>query len=213
MPFFKAHQSAIQGTWQYRSALSQQYPTKPYHVTDDVESFVHCFHYMVLKFSVTNMGSHVNQFVKETYDTQRVRKSDRARIGGEQKLRQMTKERPTIVAMENPTLNRVLRRLAKILNTHYSSVHPPDFERLYGKPAEGPSSPTNREIESALATGRDARQTHDSLYAKTPLNDHASVRAIFAKAASKKVDWTGDHRTVNQFSRYGRAQLSAPPAP
>ena len=64
-----------------------------------------------------------------------------------------------------------------------------------------------------LATGRDARQTHDSLYAKTPLNDHASVRAIFAKAASKKVDWTGDHRTVNQFSRYGRAQLSAPSAP
>ncbi|TFK79031.1 hypothetical protein K466DRAFT_473460, partial [Polyporus arcularius HHB13444] len=41
---------SLQGTWEFRSALSLKFPKKPPRLSDDLESFVHAFYYLVLKY-------------------------------------------------------------------------------------------------------------------------------------------------------------------
>ncbi|PIL24562.1 hypothetical protein GSI_12446 [Ganoderma sinense ZZ0214-1] len=45
------------GTWQFRSALSLQYPWKPYMRSDDIESFIHVYLYLVFRYHVTDVDS------------------------------------------------------------------------------------------------------------------------------------------------------------
>ena len=52
-----------------RSALSMLYPRKPYRLYDDLEGFVHDYHYLVLRYHlVDDLGGPLEYFVKHTYE-------------------------------------------------------------------------------------------------------------------------------------------------
>ncbi|KAI0730491.1 hypothetical protein C8Q76DRAFT_329044, partial [Earliella scabrosa] len=67
------------GTWQTRSALFKRYPRKPYRLSDDLESFVHAFTYLTLRFHVTTIFN-PRYFAQYTYES--LGTVDGLRIGG-----------------------------------------------------------------------------------------------------------------------------------
>ncbi|KAI0730466.1 hypothetical protein C8Q76DRAFT_714887 [Earliella scabrosa] len=127
-------QSGNAGTWAFRSALSLQYPKKPYHVADDIESFIHVYHQLVLRFYVHNQQADLYDFVRRTYQHMYIRDSDGAQIGGAYKLEQMQRKSPTIVANNFSVLNHVLGSFASICHEHITSISLPILDALYESP-------------------------------------------------------------------------------
>ncbi|KAI0701129.1 hypothetical protein C8T65DRAFT_656797, partial [Cerioporus squamosus] len=115
------------GTWYYRSALSLLFPGKPYKLSDDVESFIHVYHYCVLRYHETDVTGELANIVEHTYDAVRVRESDGAHIGGMSKLKLMRSSDPPMVVFNNPTLNRLLVDIAELCSQHYATI---DVDRL-----------------------------------------------------------------------------------
>ncbi|TBU62658.1 hypothetical protein BD310DRAFT_697043 [Dichomitus squalens] len=51
------------GTWAFKSALSLLFPWKRYELSDDVESFVHVLHYLILRYHRTSLRKELKAFV------------------------------------------------------------------------------------------------------------------------------------------------------
>ncbi|TFK92770.1 hypothetical protein K466DRAFT_195010 [Polyporus arcularius HHB13444] len=123
------------GTWYFRSALALLFPGKPYELADDIESFVHVYHYCVLRFHVTNRTHNLANFVQDTYDFVRVRESDGAHIGGLIKLEHMQLAKPPMrVGQANPVLDQFLFEIAELCSKHYSTINIENLQKTYDPP-------------------------------------------------------------------------------
>ncbi|RPD73042.1 hypothetical protein L226DRAFT_465921 [Lentinus tigrinus ALCF2SS1-7] len=110
------------GTWYFRSALSLMFPCRPYRLADDIESFVHVYHYCVLRFHLTDQTPDLANFVETVYDTVVVRPADGAHVGSVRKFNMMQSATPHIVPIKNPTLVAFLTDIAKLCSEHYATI-------------------------------------------------------------------------------------------
>ncbi|TBU54133.1 hypothetical protein BD310DRAFT_828649 [Dichomitus squalens] len=150
VPGFGPRQPDRTGTWYFRSAVSQRYPRKPYAVSDDIESFVHVYHYCVLRFHKTEQTKTLTHTVCSTYEYVERRAEDGAYVGGFIKFRQMCSPTPAIAPDNNKTLLALLQDLADICAAHYATIDAQEFDRLYTPVPETPAT-TAPQQEAATA--------------------------------------------------------------
>ncbi|RPD54402.1 hypothetical protein L226DRAFT_616716 [Lentinus tigrinus ALCF2SS1-7] len=134
------------GTWLFRSALSLQFPDRPHELSDDIESFVHIYHYCVLRFHQTSFyfQYQFENFVMRTFQAERIRESDGAEIGGDSKLSYMTEfADPRLLVPEsvNPTLHELLTDIRDLCREHYAAVDIKGLRKTYDPPPPPPPPP------------------------------------------------------------------------
>ncbi|RPD53029.1 hypothetical protein L226DRAFT_494022 [Lentinus tigrinus ALCF2SS1-7] len=132
------------GTWRFRSALSLQFPDRPHELSDDIESFVHIYHYCVLRFHQTSFyfQYQFENFVMRTFEDVRIRESDGAEIGGDSKLSYMTEfadPRLLVPISVNPTLRELLTDIRDLCREHYAAVDIKSLREAYDPPSPPPS--------------------------------------------------------------------------
>ncbi|KAM5541450.1 hypothetical protein V8D89_005004 [Ganoderma adspersum] len=129
------------GTWRFLSALALKYPRKPYRLSDDIESFVHAYRWMVLGFHDTNLMD-LPVFVQTQYEecvNVRVGPGPgaadvRVRVGGDYKMMSHNAPRPVFWVRGNDRLQRLLEDLAAGCYQHYQSIDMERMDDLYGIP-------------------------------------------------------------------------------
>ncbi|KAI0730493.1 hypothetical protein C8Q76DRAFT_832590 [Earliella scabrosa] len=118
------------GTWVYRSALSLQYPRKPYRVSDDLESFIHIYRHLVLRYHATDTEDYKME-VKDTYEQAVPGKGD-IMIGGKLKMAQLRISESLFEVYGNSDLQTVLDELARGCYSSYIRIKPREMRRRYG---------------------------------------------------------------------------------
>ncbi|TFY63743.1 hypothetical protein EVG20_g6183, partial [Dentipellis fragilis] len=128
-------QPNLTGTWYYRSALSLQYPYKPYRMSDDIESFIHVYHYCVYRFYKTSATPDLATIISQLYGVSVV--ENRLRIGGNQKLLHMYFPRPAIKLVDgNKTLPKCLAALHDVYHPHYKAIDLDRWNKTFGHPRQ-----------------------------------------------------------------------------
>ncbi|PIL25528.1 hypothetical protein GSI_12415 [Ganoderma sinense ZZ0214-1] len=126
-------QSGRSGTWRFLSALALKFPRKPYRLSDDLESFVHAYRWMVLRFHPTNLMD-LRIFIKTQYE-QCVRiAATGIRVGGDYKLISHNAPKPVFWVRDNDRLRHLLEDLAAGCHQHYQSIDMERMDELYGVP-------------------------------------------------------------------------------
>ncbi|RPD52350.1 hypothetical protein L227DRAFT_589697 [Lentinus tigrinus ALCF2SS1-6] len=181
------------GTWSFRSALSVLFPGKPYYLSDDIESFIHVYHYCVLRFHLTSCTKTLARHVESVYEFVDVRQSDGAHIGSEDKLKQMKLSEPPMEVLGNPTLDAFLTELAQLYSRHYSMIDIDGYRETYdpiqvkpvnlSKRRRSGESPRPAQSEEPKVTQVAPRRTMD---ANGPLRDHDALFKLFVKYTSDK---------------------------
>ncbi len=121
------------------------YPRKPQRVSDDLESFVHGFYYLVLKYHPTTTIS-LKEFVETTFEGASVVRG--VKVGGQAKLGHFASARPPFKARNNPVLQEVLEAVHKGCYESYQqidfdemdelyAIHEPELETMPGLPDAG----------------------------------------------------------------------------
>ncbi|KAM5541445.1 hypothetical protein V8D89_004999 [Ganoderma adspersum] len=121
------------GTWQFRSALSLAYPRKPYRVSDDIESFVHTYRWMILRFHETEVLD-LRKFVQREYEESAKSGMTGIRVGGETKLRSLSSPESPFQVTNNARLQGLLEDLAYECFMHYRMIDKDRMATLYGVP-------------------------------------------------------------------------------
>ncbi|RDX51396.1 hypothetical protein OH76DRAFT_1481666 [Lentinus brumalis] len=208
------------GTWYFRSALSVRFPWRPYMLADDIESFVHVYHYCILRFHETNRTAELAGYVESVYDVVTVRKADGAHIGSVTKLDQMRSSTPQIEPTTNKTLMALLTEIAQLCSEHYATIDLKQLATEYGDPKlsgeeeEPDSVPEQAKI---LLLGRRKhykRQRPESPEPTTPSpaatqatvasGDHGAVHpTVMSDGQSKLKPKLNDHEALQAlFMRY-----------
>ncbi len=124
-----------QGTWQFRSALSLAFPRKPYRLSDDIESFIHTYRWLVLRFHGTNI-SDLRTYVQSEYESSSKTVITGVRVGGRAKLHSFTSSSSPFQVTDNVDLQALLDEIASNCFKHYQLVDKKLMEALYGVPVE-----------------------------------------------------------------------------
>ncbi|KAI1782488.1 hypothetical protein LXA43DRAFT_1187614 [Ganoderma leucocontextum] len=98
------------GTWRFRSALSVYYPRKPYRLSDDIESFIHAFQYMVLSFHPVDVD--VLRVFAYSYFDLSVRIGDATVGGGRKMFLLRSSPWPPFRVIDNPSLQALLDEIS-----------------------------------------------------------------------------------------------------
>ncbi|KAI0701143.1 hypothetical protein C8T65DRAFT_656851, partial [Cerioporus squamosus] len=116
------------GTWQFRSALLLAYPRKPQRLSDDLESFIHAFYYLVLKYHPTTTIS-LKDFVKSTFEGASVVRG--VKVGGQAKLGHFASVRPPFKVRNNAVLQAVLDAFHKGCYESYQQINFDEMDARY----------------------------------------------------------------------------------
>ncbi|PIL30405.1 hypothetical protein GSI_07591 [Ganoderma sinense ZZ0214-1] len=125
------------GTWQFQSALLLRWPRKPYRVSDDIESFVHAFIYMVLRHHVTSIDN-LPAFVEGFFDRCHYVRAEldggvtTVKRGGDSKLLHLNATSSRFTAVGSPKLQALLDEIARGCAESYAAVDTKAMDRLYG---------------------------------------------------------------------------------
>ncbi|KAI0737070.1 hypothetical protein C8Q80DRAFT_1276693 [Daedaleopsis nitida] len=154
------------GTWQYRSALLLQYPRKPHRLYDDMESFVHAFRQLVVRFRATNKTDAIVEYVQFCYE-QANRRGD-VLIGGTAKLGEFQHPTSPIELKDDPRgfFSDALDALAFKCYSFYEWVDPARMQATYGVDKNGHVE-ENRASERPDTTIDDERAAWRSEFAAT----------------------------------------------
>ncbi|RPD52349.1 hypothetical protein L227DRAFT_61886 [Lentinus tigrinus ALCF2SS1-6] len=198
------------GTWYFRSALSLLFPGKPYYLSDDIESFIHVYHYCVLRFHLTSRTQNLEKHVQTVYASSFVRQSDGAYTGSEEKLEQMERSTPPMKVYGNPTLDAFLTDIARLYSRHYSTIDIRGYRERYNPP---PVQPVRLEDTAATRFSKFAkrRRSDESLQlaepekpkvvqvaregdraTRSPLRDHEALFNLFVRYISGIADEKGE---------------------
>ncbi|KAH9903127.1 hypothetical protein C8Q73DRAFT_673096 [Cubamyces lactineus] len=129
------------GTWPFQSALIQRWPRKPYSVSDDIESFIHAFRYMVLRYHVVDIPDLYTFVVEyfESFATVRVVFDDQVwmvKRGGQSKWMQFHASRSCFSVKNNPDLQKLLGDIAFKCYASYATIDEARMDELYGLPED-----------------------------------------------------------------------------
>ncbi|KAM5541461.1 hypothetical protein V8D89_005015 [Ganoderma adspersum] len=183
------------GTWQFRSALSLHYPRKPYRSSDDIESFLYAYLYLILRYHKTRVSS-VRDAVMSLFE--QVSLVGGVRIGGDAKLHMIDSGKPTFKVESNTPLQNLVLKLIRGCSLAYSQVDFEAMERLYGpdrtlQPDSSP--PSNSDSDSSpprpraafRARARARRMDSDDEMSEAPDDD------VVEKALELSGDEDGAH--------------------
>ncbi|KAM5541449.1 hypothetical protein V8D89_005003 [Ganoderma adspersum] len=123
------------GTWQFRSALSLAMPWKPYRRTDDVESFIHVYLYLVLRYHVTSVLS-LQELVKTYFEG--VSLIHGIKVGGDRKLALLTSAKLSFRVYSNPKLQHLLETIFLQCSQSYNMLDLTEMHLRYGFPQPSP---------------------------------------------------------------------------
>ncbi|PIL24566.1 hypothetical protein GSI_12450 [Ganoderma sinense ZZ0214-1] len=127
------------GTWQFRSALSLQYPRKPYRRSDDIESFIHVYLYLVLRYHPTCVVNLRNE-VQHLFGT-RSPFAKETQVGGSAKLMTLMSGYLGFMVIGNARLQRLLDDILHHCRMAYKHIDTSAMSRLYGPvPQSGPDA-------------------------------------------------------------------------
>ncbi|TFY55428.1 hypothetical protein EVG20_g9320 [Dentipellis fragilis] len=173
----------LTGTWYFRSALSLQFPYKPYRISDDIESFVHVYHYCVYRFHITNAVNSLAHTINGIYGNVETDVVNGVTIGGDRKLNNMEISRPPMrVGADYPTLADCLMALHEVYNSHYKAIDLTLYERLY--------RPTR-------SKKRNMRPVPEIIEDNTkPLDTHTKLKDVFALYGGRVKDELGNPSIV-----------------
>ncbi|PIL30415.1 hypothetical protein GSI_07602 [Ganoderma sinense ZZ0214-1] len=124
------------GTWQFRSALWLALPWKPYRRTDDIESFIHVYLYLVLRYHVTSLNS-LHLIVSGYFDSVSVVHG--IKVGGDSKLAHLNSHRLPFHVKSNPALQRLLDAIFFACSQSYNTLDLSEMHRRYGFRVSPPS--------------------------------------------------------------------------
>ncbi|RPD73199.1 hypothetical protein L226DRAFT_614421 [Lentinus tigrinus ALCF2SS1-7] len=116
------------GTFQFRSALAARFPRKPYRLSDDLESFIHAFHYLVLKYHPVE--EEVRQLVANTYEAHVLVGGIKVAVAA--KLKQVKNRQPPFEVRNNDALQSIIQKLQDGCYDSYQHVDVPRMRMLYG---------------------------------------------------------------------------------
>ncbi|TBU22446.1 hypothetical protein BD311DRAFT_676064 [Dichomitus squalens] len=135
------------GTWQFRSAMSLKYPRKPYRRSDDIESFIHCYIYLVLRYHPTDVDS-----LREKIETlfEGCSMVGGVMIGGDAKRIMLRSGSVGFQLTANPHLQALLDEIVLCCKRAYDVIDVHEMNRLYGpidvvaqtQPPAQPHAPT-----------------------------------------------------------------------
>lgn len=114
----------LQGTWAFMSALRQQYPKKPYEVSDDIESFVHVLIWCATRYldhtwstDPTGLATFINQmFIACNYS------SDGTYFGGSGKWDVIKSGNLPFTFPGEVKLQTVLDQVLRVCRLHYEHL-------------------------------------------------------------------------------------------
>ncbi|KAI0794665.1 hypothetical protein C8Q74DRAFT_1366081 [Fomes fomentarius] len=118
------------GTWSTRSALLLQYPRKPCRLSDDLESIVHAYRHLTLRYHLTDITPKLRSFIETTYE--KVIMVNGVLKGGFTKLGQFASPRSPFEVIGNPHLQSVLDALAKGCFSFYDQINLDRMQEKYG---------------------------------------------------------------------------------
>nr|VWP01809.1 Uncharacterized protein [Ganoderma boninense] len=201
------------GTWQFRSALSLLYPRKPYRRSDDVESFIHAYVYLILRHHVTNTLS-VRQIAENYFEQASL--IGGIKVGGATKFQLLQTGRVPFLVKGNPPLQALLHLLFSRCFTAYSNISETQMEFFYG-PTE------NSELEEdvdELVFGRldtnlikEVSESSDEEGDRL-LEQHYRMRLTARQSAPKDLFTLGKFLTstgalINLFANHARQHSNA----
>ncbi|KAI1791907.1 hypothetical protein LXA43DRAFT_888599 [Ganoderma leucocontextum] len=181
------------GTWQFRSALSLRYPRKPYRRSDDIESFVHAYMYLVLRYHPTSVGS-LKLKVESLFEG--VSLIGGIKIGGDDKLMLLRAGQLGFEVTHNISLQQLLDEILEHCKRTYAKINYPEMERLYG-PIQTPAQPTHHGAPAKTSRSR---------------NKPSVLRASDDEAPSAADTETDDELELHSRTKRRRRGASAQPA-
>ncbi|EED78955.1 predicted protein [Postia placenta Mad-698-R] len=114
---------AQSGTWHFESAMRLQYPMKLRQVSDDLESFVHVLHWMILMWyehSLSGSSIELLRLVSKTYfEFETYAEYD---TGGYHKFSNMRLGKLPFADLSSTPLERLTSKLAGICKQHYNAA-------------------------------------------------------------------------------------------
>ncbi|TBU42658.1 hypothetical protein BD309DRAFT_923204 [Dichomitus squalens] len=116
------------GTWQFRSAISLQYPWKPYRRSDDIESFIHCYIYLVFRYHPTDAA--LRETIESLFEGCLI--VGGVMIGGNAKRAMLRSGYFDAVVEGNPRLQQLLDNILWHCKTCYERIDFRQMNRLYG---------------------------------------------------------------------------------
>ncbi|KAM5541457.1 hypothetical protein V8D89_005011 [Ganoderma adspersum] len=125
------------GTWQFRSALSLQYPKKPYRRFDDIESFVHVFLYLVLRYHATYINC-IEDLARGLFEQASL--IGGVKVGGDAKLFMIRSGTVPFRVVSNKPLQARLSTLLQGCSPAKSRLDRRAMDRLY-RPDRTPAAP------------------------------------------------------------------------
>ncbi|EPS95907.1 hypothetical protein FOMPIDRAFT_100056 [Fomitopsis schrenkii] len=194
--FFKflnwATQPTRSGTWQFMSARLLLNPGKRHEIADDIESFIHSFRWMCLRFYETLLATdELRHHILSIYEASKPR-ADGQDIGGGAKQSLMLQGASGFVLVGGRSvLSELVDDLAKICQEHYSTFEPNTTDEEPtgdGRNEPGTESTSQaKQNELLLSLRRQARKAPavpPPTYTET-LSSHDAVKAAFASALFK----------------------------
>ena len=109
--------------------MSLRYPRKPYQRSDDIESFIHAYIYLVLRYHETSVGS-----LKTKVETlfEGVSLVGGIKIGGDEKLYMLRVGHLGFEITDNMCLQQLLGDILEECKATYAAIDYPEMQRLYG---------------------------------------------------------------------------------
>ncbi|PIL30437.1 hypothetical protein GSI_07624 [Ganoderma sinense ZZ0214-1] len=129
------------GTWQFCSAVSLLYPRKPYRRSDDIESFIHTFTYLVLRYHRTDALS-AKDTAERIFTPMSLIKG--FKVGGDMKSFMFCCGNPPFSIWTNAPLESLLLKIFGGCKASYSRLDASQMQYTYGpeeKPLPMPTPP------------------------------------------------------------------------
>ncbi|TBU42647.1 hypothetical protein BD309DRAFT_923182 [Dichomitus squalens] len=117
------------GTWDFFSTLYLRYPKKPYRRSDDIESFIYAYLYLVLHYHrISAVG--LQQQDRSIFKSKAF--INGAMVGGDAKWSMMRSGQLPFEIPDNPYLQELLVKILCGCNSCYESINADEMERVYG---------------------------------------------------------------------------------
>ncbi|RDX51407.1 hypothetical protein OH76DRAFT_1555123 [Lentinus brumalis] len=194
------HEPDRAGTWEFRSALALAYPRKPQRVSDDLESFIHAFYYLVLKYHSTSLIS-LKEFVETTFENASLVRG--VKVGGQAKLTYFALKRPRFKVRNNPVLQEVLEAIHKGCYESYQQIDFDQMEELYAI-----HEPALETLPGVPDVGEDEDELEDAFSVQEPVHWTQPTTTASESQAVSDVDGSRSGDLVADASDPGHSDAS-----
>ncbi|EJF58110.1 hypothetical protein DICSQDRAFT_139753 [Dichomitus squalens LYAD-421 SS1] len=143
------------GTWQFMSAMSLRYPRKPYRRSDDIESFIHCYIYLVFRYHPTDVG--LREKIESLFEGCLI--VGGVMIGGNAKRAMLRSGHLGAVVKRNPRLQRLLDDILWHCKSCYDMIDYVEMDRLYGPIEDTEQSQPETEEDVLTSADQGPRRT------------------------------------------------------